>query len=171
MKQLFAFLSLLLVTGALLAEDTNTVKNPALSGSFQIRNKKFGDLLRPENANNANGTRIVLYSAQPWKCMTWKVQSTNSGYQLQNHFTSKTFASTATLGKSQSPVTQVPYGNPADHPTWQIEKLSDGTYKIADPKTGHVLTGTSDGVVTSAWADKDEQKWELLAIDPSKLTM
>lgn len=24
--------------------------------SFQIRNKKFGDLLRCENANNANGT-------------------------------------------------------------------------------------------------------------------
>lgn len=171
MKRLFAFLSLMLVAGAVLAEDTATAKSPALSGSFQIRNKKFGGLLRPENASNANGARLVLYPAQPWKCMTWKVQSTNSGYQLQNHFTSKTFASSAAPGKPQSPVTQAPYGAPADRPTWQFEKLSDGTYKISDPKTGNVLTGTSDGVVTAAWTDKEEQKWELLAIDPSKLTM
>ena len=37
----------------------------AKPGSFQIRNQKYGDLLRPEEANSADGTRIVLYPAQP----------------------------------------------------------------------------------------------------------
>lgn len=36
----------------------------ALAGSFQIRNQKYGNLLRPEEANSADGTRIVLYPAQ-----------------------------------------------------------------------------------------------------------
>jgi hypothetical protein len=36
--------------------------------SFQIRNKKFGDPLRPEDTNSATGARIVLYPAQLWKC-------------------------------------------------------------------------------------------------------
>jgi hypothetical protein len=32
--------------------------------SFQVRNRKFGDLLRPEDAHSATGTRLVLYPAQ-----------------------------------------------------------------------------------------------------------
>ena len=67
--------------------------NQAKPGSFQVRSQKYGDLLRPEEANGADGTRIVLYPAQLWKCMTWKLHSSGeSRFQLQNHFTSKTFA-------------------------------------------------------------------------------
>ncbi len=68
----------------------------AKPGSFQIRNQKYGNLLRPEEANSADGTRIVLYPAQPWKCVTWKLHGTgDSKFQLQNHFTGKTFAAEA----------------------------------------------------------------------------
>lgn len=66
--------------------------SPTTTESFQIRNKKFGDLLRPEGANGANGTQIVLYTAEPWKCMTWKLRPAGeSVFHVQNHFTSKTF--------------------------------------------------------------------------------
>src|SRR5262249_22627047 len=66
---------------------------PTAGKSYQIRNKQFGDLLRPEDANSADGTPIVLYPAQAWKCMTWKLSAAGeSQFCLQNRFTSKTFA-------------------------------------------------------------------------------
>src|ERR1700742_2772242 len=65
---------------------------PAAEKSYQIRNCKFDRLLRPRDANSANGTRIVLYPAEPWKCMTWKTHAAGDlAFQLQNHFTGKTF--------------------------------------------------------------------------------
>ena len=148
-------------------------------GSFQIRNQKYGNLLRPEEANSADGTRIVLYPAQPWKCMTWKLQGTgDSGFQLQNHFTGKTFAAETGADKAEAAVTQVPFSRkPEERPTWQLLKLTDGTYKITVPKSGKALTavkeegGSGAKIVTRAWREEADQKWELIAIDPKQLTM
>jgi len=151
-----------------------TASTPA---SFQVRNKKFGELLRPEDANSANGTRIVLYPAQPWKCMTWKFHPAGeAAFQLQNHFTSKTFWANAATGDAPQPVLQLPFAKAAgERPTWRFTKLTDGTYKISDAKSGQVLTALRDGsglrVVAQPWQDQDAQKWELLPIDPKQLTM
>src|SRR5215469_15686242 len=101
-------LSLLAWHGLLAAEPA--ASSPVLSplNSYQIRNKQFGDLLRPEGANGATGTRLVLYPAQPWKCMTWKFHAAGeSAFQLQNHFTSKTFAGDTSAEKPLEAVTQV----------------------------------------------------------------
>lgn len=146
-----------------------------LVGSFQIRNVRYGDLLRPKDASNAEGAAIVLYPAEPWKCMTWRVhQTTNSTYQVQNHFTLKTFTVKADAGEKQ--VTQVSWSrDSAQRPQWKFSKLSDGTYKITDAKTDEVLTakqlGDLTGIVLAPWKDLPEQKWKLEAIDPVKLTM
>jgi hypothetical protein len=146
--------------------------------SFQIRNHKYGDLLRPKDANSADGTPIVLYPAQPWKCMTWKFQlSGESGIQMQNHFTSKTFAA-KTGDQAQVPISQIPLAKDSQQrPTWQLTRLSDGSYKIADAKSGKALTAAkaeSDSaprIVLEAWHDGADQKWDLLEIDPKTLTM
>lgn len=173
-KLITAAAALLLISVVVAQEANNTKVTP---GSYQIRNKEYGDLLRPENANGAVGTRIVLYPAQPWKCMTWKVQPAGESYfQLQNYFTSKTFAADVSADKPEQRVTQVIFAKPrGENPAWQFSKLPDGTYKIADAKTGKVLTAVKeDGglkVVVRAWHDKNEQKWELLPIDPKQLTM
>lgn len=145
--------------------------------SYQVRNKQYGDLLRPRDANNADGTPIVLYPAQTWKCLTWKFHPAGEGeFQLQNHFTSKTFA--AKDQGDQPAVTQVPFGkDSASRPTWKVTKLADGTYKITDAKSGKALTalkeagGSSPRVILQAWQDTAGQKWELLKIDPKNLTM
>jgi hypothetical protein len=146
--------------------------------SFQIRNKKLGQLLRPEDANSANGTRIVLYPAQSWKCMAWKMYSAGeSVFQLQNHFTSKTFAAAAKADADQTAVTQVPFSKEAkDRPTWRFTKLPYGLYQIVEVKSGKALTAvaTSGGdahVVVARFGQGDEQKWELIRTDPAKLTM
>ncbi len=152
-----------------------TVADPASSReikSCQIRNCRFDLLLRPENANNADGTRIVLYPAAPWKCMTWKMSPVgDSTFQLQNHFTGKTLEGVT----NQVPlaVVQVPYGrDAAKRPTWRFTKLTNGYYRITDAMTGQVLTGRGrEQVVLAPWEDKAEQEWEIIEIDPSTLTM
>jgi hypothetical protein len=145
--------------------------------SYQLRNKKFGELLRPEEARSATGTPIVLYPAQAWKCMTWRFHAAGeSAFQLQNHFTSKTFAADTKTEAAEAAVTQVPFSKePGERPTWQFTRLPDGTYKIADAKSGKVLTAIKgDGglkIVIGAWHKTDDQKWEMQEIDPKQLTM
>jgi hypothetical protein len=169
---------------ALVALAGDSVSQPGagkgvLPGSFQIRNQKYGNLLRPEEANRADGTRIVLYPAQPWKCMTWKLHgSGDSRFQLQNHFTGKTFAAEPGAGKAEGAVTQVPFSKkPEERPTWDLFKLTDGTYKITDTRSGKALTavkeeaGSEAKIVVRAWREEADQKWELIEIDPTQLTM
>ena len=147
----------------------------ALRGFFQIRNQKFGDLLRPKDANNAEGTRIVLYPAEPWKCMTWRLTATGDAlYQVQNYFTSKTFAVKA--DSQEKSVTQTAWSKEAgQRPQWRFTLLADGFYKICDAKTDEALTvkehDGGSGIVLAPWKDSAEQKWKLEEIDPAKLTM
>ena len=145
---------------------------PVAARSYQIRNCKFGELLRPENANNADGTHIVLYPAQPWKCMTWKLlPAGESTFQLQNHFTHKTFdVGTNSPGKT---VVQIPFAHDAaKRPTWKLEKLANGFYRIVDAASGQALTASSkDAVILAPVAEKPEQQWDLIETDPATLTM
>jgi Ricin-type beta-trefoil lectin domain-like len=174
LKSLSVAVIVLCACVAALAADAS---GPAASKSYQIRNKKYGDLLRPRDANSANGTPLVLYPAEPWKCMTWKLSSAGeSRFFLQNHFTSKTFSPKAGEEK-QAAVAQVPFGkSEEERPAWQFTKLADGTYKITDAKTGNALTAvkpadSSARIVVQPWEDSDAQKWELIEIDPKTLTM
>ena len=150
---------------------------PSAPESFQIRNKKYGDLLRPEDANSATGTRIVLYPAQSWKCLTWKLHPAgDSVFQAQNHFTSKTFEAAGKAEGAQTPVLQVPFAKDAkERPTWRFTKLPDGLYQIVEVKSGKALTAVPDGsgarIVVAPLGSGDDQKWELIKTDPSKLTM
>lgn len=180
MKSIYAVCMLLLSLASfrVCADSTtnSTAIAPAAPKSYQIRNVKYGDLLRPEGASGANGTRLVLYPAQPWKCMTWKVfPAGEETFQLRNHFTSKTFTAAAT-NQVDAPVVQVPFAKEAAaRPTWRFSKLSDGTYEITDTKSGQALTALKEGyaarIVLEAWQEKSEQKWELIETDPAQLTM
>jgi len=145
--------------------------------TFQVRNKKFTDLLRPEDANRADGTPIVLYPRQHWKCLTWSFHPAGeSAFQLQNLYTSKTFAADSRAETTKLFLKQVPFAkDPGERPTWRITKLPDGTVKITEAKSGKALTAVLNGhataVVLADWQDQDEQKWELLKTDPQTLTM
>lgn len=170
-------LAITLCGAVTLVAATSGTSNTAAPESYQVRNKQFGDLLRPRDANSADGTPIVLYPAQTWKCLTWKFHPAGEGaFQLQNHFTSKTFAA---RDQGEPPaVNQIPFGkDPATRPTWNVTKLTDGSYKIAEAKSGKALTAVKEGgsgsprVVLQAWKDAPAQKWELLKIDPKDLTM
>ena len=147
--------------------------------TYQIRNVKHQELLRPRDANNATGTPIVLYPAQPWKCMTWRLQlAGDSAFHLKNLFTGKTFSANAGTNAPQQFVKQIPLAKDGgESPAWQFTKLDDGSYKIADGKSGKVLTAKKRAdeseakIVTAPWENQDEQKWILEKMDPKQLTM
>ncbi len=147
--------------------------------TYQIRNVKHQELLRPRDANNATGTPIVLYPAQPWKCMTWRLQPAGeSAFHLKNLFTGKTFCSSTNTNAPQPSVTQIPLAkNGAESPVWQFTKLDDGNYKISDSKSGKVLTAKKSAddseakIITAPWENQGEQKWILEPMDPKQLTM
>lgn len=166
-----------------LSEAADVAPKPAMKPgveptTYQIRNEKYRELLRPKDANSAEGTRLVLYSPQPWKCMTWKVEPTaEETYSLRNLFTSKTFAPGRTNG-AVTPVVQISLGEkPASIPSWRFIRLSDGAYEIRLANSTKVLTAVADAdgggesIVLEDWKNADEQKWELLKIDPEQLTM
>jgi hypothetical protein len=104
--------------------------------------------------------------------MTWKLlPAGDAAFQLQNHFTSKTFQ--AEKNEAGAAVVQVPF-NPdlAKRPAWKFEKLSDGFYRITDVASGKCLAASSKNVVILvAPEEKREQEWELIETDPAKLTM
>ena len=175
MKRLIPFLALMLCA----AWQTSGADTQPEATTYQIRNVRFRDLLRPRNANNANGTPIVLYSAQPWKCMTWQLlPAGESTFHLKNLFTSKTVCADANTNAPQRSVTQTPLAKIlTDSASWQFTKLADGSYKITDAQSGLALTAIKIAgeyevkIATAPWQNADEQKWLLEKIDPKNLTM
>jgi len=130
----------------------------------QIRSVAKDLLLRPVNASNKTGAPIVLYPAQSWKCMTWKIEGTDT-VTLQNVFTGKPF-----VPKGEK--YQILQADKDANKEWKIEPAGDGVFKISDPKSGMVLTVVDDEhIALGPWLDKPEQKWKIEAKNPADLTM
>jgi hypothetical protein len=170
--------NLILSLIALIGAGVVNAAEPALApDTYQIRNKAFGELLRPEDANSANGTPIVLYPAQSWKCMTWRFHAADeSAFSLQNLFTSKTFAPDAKGDAAQPALSQVPFGKEAaSRPGWRFTKLADGTYRIQEAGSERSLTAVRQNggyrIQLQPWKESAEQKWSLEKIDAKSLTM
>ncbi len=182
------FAALLLALAGVMTAEVATAQVPEAT-TYQIRNVKFGDLLRPRDANNADGTPIVLYPAQPWKCMTWRLNpedssaasgsTSNTVFRVKNLFTSKTFCADTNASAAQQRVTQLrfPKDKDAAVPGWRFVALGNDNYEIVDAKSGNVVTAIKDEgaseahVVTAKWGNLDNQKWHLEKIDPKELTM
>jgi len=81
-----------LITGSLLLLIHHFVSGQIIRGNYAIKNVETGMLLRVKDASNKNGTPLVAYSPQNWKCMTWNFISVEGNtYQLKNLLTGKTF--------------------------------------------------------------------------------
>jgi hypothetical protein len=144
-------------------------------GSHMIRNQKFQLMLRPRDASRSDGTPIVLYPYQPWKCMAWRFEPDAGGSRLVNYYTGKSFEGGGATGGTV-PLIQMP-ATPerAAQQAWKFVTLGGGFYRIEAPSGGLVLTATEpdgDGdhrVVLSPWKDSGAQKWQLLDL-PERFT-
>ena len=139
-------------------------KPAALAGeSHQIASVSRDDLLRPRDASSADGTPIVVYPRQDWRCMTWKFEPAGEdAVRLINYFTHKTFS--AEGRDDAAKVTQhAPTKEATDAQRWRFVPAGDGVYRIEQISGGKVLTVTADGdVVIDQWKQADSQKWKLL---------
>jgi len=122
-----------------------------IKGTYAIKNVKTGMLLRIKDANGRNGTPLVAYAPQNWKCMTWDFQPiADNTYQLKNLFTKKTFQS---LGEAQdqAPLEEQPLTAGANQQQYEFIKVKDSTYLIRLKDTQLYLTPADPkGSVNSA---------------------
>lgn len=63
-----------------------------VEGTFAIKNRQTGMVLRIMDAKKADKTPLVAYAPVNWKCVTWDFKHVDGqSYQLRNLFTNKTF--------------------------------------------------------------------------------
>jgi hypothetical protein len=132
-----------------------------------------GRLLRVEDAKSANGTPIVLYPNQAWKCMTWQLQADGGGFRLKNHFTNKTLTPTTAPADEATPVVQKPLDKtPAKDEAWMFVPIDGkaGLFHIIHEVTGRALEAGDDGdVIANKPSDQPAQEWRLLE-KPTRFT-
>ncbi len=163
--------SLLLVLAMVPTASASPARLPA---SVQIRNAHHDLLLRPLNASRQDGAPLVLYPAQPWRCLTWDTAVTAEGHvRLRNRFSGKTFAPDGDA--AAAPLRQIPWPQEeASAPAWRIALLTEGLAKIIDPRTERALTARESAagliVTIEPWQDLPSQKWRIEAA-PARLTM
>jgi hypothetical protein len=167
MRKLSIIVGILALSWLMGAAPTTKPAESLKGKSFQIQNADQTLLLRPRDASNKDGTPLVLYTPESWKCMTWKFEKSGDGYQLLNYFTHKTLQPEATATPDQThetPVVQMPASKEAvETQQWKFIELGDGWYRIDNVKTGLTLGAGADGKVTTGkWADTPGQKWKLL---------
>lgn len=156
---------------------TVRAEEPQSNATFHIVNVASGKLLRPLDASNQDNAPIVLYASVPWKCVTWKFVPSGEHYQLQNLFTSKTFAAREASENKARFVVQTSWAaQTAERPSWDFVKLENGVYKIVDVKSGLSLTAVPDQklgnrVALQEWSGQREQQWKLQKVAPEDLTM
>ena len=144
-----------------------------IKGNYAIKNQQTGMLLRVKDAASKNGTPLVAYYPQNWKCMTWNFKSTGENtYQLQNLFTNKTFQPAATANAGVA-FEEQPLTERAPNQQYEFIAVKKDTYLIklkgsdlyitpADPKGG-----VNTAIVLAKKRDTADQYWNIYPQAPT----
>ncbi|QDW24534.1 hypothetical protein FFJ24_006770 [Pedobacter sp. KBS0701] len=161
-RYLIALFFLLLVNQVVLAQ--------AIKGNFAIKNVLTGMLLRVKDASGKNGTPLVAYQPQNWKCMTWNfIAVEGNTYQLKNLFTGKTF--------QPKPNDQILEEQPltlgSDIQQYEFEPAGKHTYFIKLKGTDLYLTPedkkvtTNSAIILAKKTKTKEQQWTIYEQAPT----
>jgi hypothetical protein len=108
----------------LIAVFSGTGYSQLIKGTYAIKNVQTGLLLRIKDANKSNGTPLVAYSPEDWKCMTWNFNHIDGQtYQLENLLTGKTIQSANQTPSPGDALKQQPISNTVIQ---QYEFIPDG---------------------------------------------
>lgn len=144
-----------------------------IKGTYAIKNEQTGMLLRVKDAHSENGTPLVAYYPENWKCMTWDFQHVEGNtYKLKNLFTSKTF----------QPVTQANEGvaleeqplnadnsaqqyefEPIDNDTFLIKLKGTELYLTPSDKKGSV----NSKILLAKKTNTKDQYWDIYLQSPT----
>ncbi|MDD4990774.1 MAG: RICIN domain-containing protein [Paludibacter sp.] len=163
MRKLFFIFALSLFSVGIITSQT-------IIGTYAIQNTVTNKNLRPYDAGNQNGNRIVLYNHVEWKCMTWDfVHINDNTYQLKNLFTSKTFQPKDTPAKQGSTLEQQPLSGSATQ-QWEFIKGANNNYLIRLKGTELYITAsssqTNSDIVLQPVQKNALQQWRLVAQNP-----
>lgn len=122
-----------------------------IKGNYAIKNVQTGMLLRIKDAASKNGTPLVAYYPENWKCMTWNFKKTDTNtYQLQNLLTNKTFQPVAAAGDNVA-FEEQPFAAGDSKQQYEFINVKKDTYLIKLKGTGlYVTPADSKGTVNSA---------------------
>jgi len=142
-----------------------------ISGTYAIQNTVTGKNLRPYDAGNQNGNRIVLYNHVEWKCMTWDfIPEGDNTYQLKNLFTSKTFQPKENPAKAGTTLEQQPISTSASQ-QWEFITAPNKSFYIRLKGTELYITAsssqTNSNIILQDKQNKALQLWKLVGQNPS----
>lgn len=143
MKKIWILLAFIATTTYAIAQD--------IKGNYAIKNVQTGMLLRVKDARSQNGTPLVAYYPENWKCMTWNFKNTGDNtYQLQNLLTRKTFQPVADIADKVAFEEQPLIDNDAKQ-QYEFIKVKKDTYLIKLKGTDLYVTPADEkGAVNSA---------------------
>lgn len=163
MKKLFILLSINLFLSSFIISQK-------ISGTYAIQNTVISKNLRPYDAGNQNGNRIVLYNHVEWKCMTWQfIYLSENTYQLKNLFTSKTFQAKDPVDKKGGAIDQQPLSTSLLQ-QWEFIKKAENNYMIRLKGTELYITAlstqTNSDIVLLPETKNALQTWKLISQNP-----
>jgi hypothetical protein len=111
-----------------------------IKGNYAIKNVQTGMLLRVKDAGSDNGTPLVAYYPENWKCMTWNFKHAGSNtYQLQNLLTDKTFQPVTKADKDVA-LEEQPLVPGSTNQIYEFISVKKDVYKIRLAGTDFCLT-------------------------------
>lgn len=144
-----------------------------IKGNCAIKNVQTGLLLRIKDANSKNGTPLVAYSPQNWKCMTWNFkQMEGNTYQLQNLFTNKSFepvkdSATKVITLHEQPLETKP------NQQYEFIAAENNSYLIKQKGTDLYITSPGNdaevnaSIVLQKKNNSNTQRWIIYAQNPT----
>ena len=162
-----------LITTSLLLLIHGYVSGQTIKGNYAIKNVETGMLLRVKDASNKNGTPLVAYTPQNWKCMTWNfIPVAGNTYQLKNLFTGKTFQPKAG-DTTETVLEEQPLTSASSIQQFDFEPAGKNIYWIKLKGTELYLTsGDKQGavnlpVILSKKSGNKEQQWTIYEQAPT----
>jgi hypothetical protein len=144
-----------------------------IKGTYAIKNEQTGMLLRVKDARSDNGTPLVAYYPENWKCMTWDFQHVEGNtYKLKNLFTSKTFQpmaeANAGVALEEQPLntdnaTQQYEFEPIDKDTFLIKLKGTDLYLTPSDKKGSV----NSKIILAKKTNTKDQYWDIYQQSPT----
>lgn len=167
----FSLLALIILAAVVFApriiKDIQKKQNYA--NTYAIQNVGTDKCLRPYNAGNDDGTKIISYSHNNWECLTWQmIELDKDAYLLKNLYTQKSFEPSAMPESGMGLWQQTLGGSRLQY--WEFIKRTDETYLIRLKDTELYLTTTSDennsDIILMPRQDADNQQWRLIRQTP-----
>lgn len=144
-----------------------------ITGNFAIKNVSTGMLLRVKDAQSADGTPLVAYYPENWKCMTWRfISQKENTYQLQNLLTRKTFQP-AGDANSESFLEEKQLLSGSSAQQYEFILVKNDTYRIRQKDTELYLTLDSEKAVVNTTIklakkkDSTAQLWTIYKQEPT----